>query len=57
MERGLCEVCNQRLYDWGDDDGVLRCNDCHNHWPANPNPFAKIVKSFEDFNISDIKTD
>lgn len=25
----VCEVCNLKPIKWADDDGMLRCNDCH----------------------------
>lgn len=30
MDATLCEVCHARDFRWMDDDGVLRCNSCHN---------------------------
>lgn len=54
MER-VCEICHHYPIKWADDDGMLRCNDCHNHWPANPDPFANIANNLESFKISNGK--
>jgi len=29
MHNRVCEDCQERIAEWGDDDGVLRCDGCH----------------------------
>jgi len=27
----MCDVCQEQPFQWADDDGVLRCEPCHNY--------------------------